>query len=121
MSLFNDKNLKTREYMEGVVIFSAGDKPKEAYLIHEGEVEIYRREESVRHNIATLTDGDIFGEMAIIQGKEHTSYAVAKTKTHVVLIPERMLKEKLGGSDPLIQAIIHNFTKRLYKSNEDKT
>lgn len=120
MSLFDDKSLNKREYIDGVTVFESGDDAKEAYLIEDGEIQIYRKEDGVRHEIATLGPGDIFGEMALIKKQKHTSYAVASKKTLVVIITAGLVDEKLKDTDPLIQALVHLFIKRLYRSNDEK-
>ncbi len=120
MSTFDDKTLMKRQYLEDVVIFEDGDSADEAYLIEEGSIQIYRKENGVRHDIATLEEGEIFGEMSLITGKKHTSYAVATEKTLLVLITEKTIEEKLKDSDPLIQALVHLLIKRIYRSNDEK-
>ena len=120
MSLFDDKSLNKREYIEGVNIFESGGTSSEAYLIEAGKVDIYREEDGTRHEIASLGPGDIFGEMALIRKQPHTSFAVAAEKTLVVIITQDMIDEKLESTDPLIKALVHLFIKRLYRSNDEK-
>jgi len=109
-----DQSLVKQQFMEGTTIFSAGDTASEAYLIEEGEVLIKRGEQ----DIAVLKQGDIFGEMALIRNKEHSSSAVAQQKSTLVVIPKDVLFQKIETADPLIAGLLHMFIKRLYASNE---
>lgn len=120
MSFFGDKSLKKRQYIEGVTVFSADDDAKEAFLIEDGEIEIYRENEGSRQEIATLGAGEIFGEMALIRNKKHTSFAVAAKRTLLVVITEEILMEKLEKADPLIKSIVYMYIKRIYQSNDEK-
>jgi CRP-like cAMP-binding protein len=119
MTFFDDKSLKKREFMEGITIFEMGDVAEEAYLIEEGEVQIYRKKYGIKHKIATLGAGEIFGEMALIRNQKRTSSVVATKNTRIILISKETIKRKLKEADPLIQAIVHTNIRRLYKYNDE--
>ena len=110
----SDDSITKQQFPEGTTIFEAGGEATEAFLIEEGEVKIMKGDKEV----ATLGQGDIFGEMALIKGTNHSSSAVASQKTPLVIITKDLLHQKLEESDPLIAGLIHMFIKRLYKSNE---
>jgi len=118
MTFFDNKNLRKREYMKGIYIFETGDDASEAYLIEEGEVQIYRKKYGIRYKIAILGSGEIFGEMAIIKNCKRTSFAVTTKNTKVIIISKKTVNSKLKKADPLIQAIVHTNIKRLYKYND---
>ncbi len=120
MPLTDDKSLLRRQYIEDVTIFESGDEAVEAYVIEEGGVQIYRKEDGVRHDLATLGPGDIFGEMALIKKSNRTSFAVATERTVVAIVTKELLEEKMQNSDPLIKALVHLLVKRLYRSNDEK-
>jgi len=116
----SDKVIIRKEFFEGVRIFKEGDEAKEAFIIEKGEVEVFRTEEGVRKTIAILGEGETLGEMALIKGADHSSSAVAHTKTRLAIISKRVMDEKLALCDPLIRSMLHRFTDRLHKSNDDK-
>lgn len=118
-SLSDDKTLVRRQYIEDVSIFEAGDVAEEAFLIEEGEIRIFKEEDGIKHEIAVLGEGEIFGEMALIKNTSHTANAVATKRAVLIIITQKALKEKLEEADPLIAALIHMFVKRIYKSNEN--
>lgn len=117
---FDDKSLNKRQYIEGVSVFEGGDDALEAYLIEEGEVKIFRKENGVRHDIAVLGPGEIFGEMALVKNMQHTSSAIATKQSLLVVITKDMIQEKLKESDPLIKGLIHMFIRRIYQANDEK-
>ena len=109
-----------KEFFEGVSIFKEGDVALEAFIIEKGEVEVFRTEDGVKKTIAILGEGETLGEMALIKGINHSSSAVAPTKTRLAIISKRIMDEKLEQCDPLIKSMLHRFTDRLYQSNKDK-
>ena len=70
-------------YAPGEIIFSAGDKGENMYVIRSGEVE---RDGKI---VETLSAGGIFGEMALIDGSPRAATARANTACEVAPISER--------------------------------
>ena len=69
----------------GEIIFSEGDRGEQMYVIRKGEVEIERDGTIVE----TLYAGDIFGEMALIDGSPRAASARAKTACELAPITEK--------------------------------
>lgn len=68
--------LRTRDVAGGSELFSAGDKGDAMYLIESGRVRITITDEDGREIVlAELAQGDFFGEMAIIDGKQRSANA----------------------------------------------
>ena len=68
--------LRTRQVPSGSVLFKAGDKGDSMYLIESGRVRIAIADEDGREIVlAELAQGDFFGEMAIIDGKQRSANA----------------------------------------------
>jgi CRP/FNR family cyclic AMP-dependent transcriptional regulator len=72
-------------YGPGEKIFSEGDKGDQMYVIRSGEVEIERDGQIVE----TLSAGQIFGEMALIDGSQRAATARAKTACELAPITEK--------------------------------
>ena len=115
-----EKVVIRKEFFEGVSIFEEGDEAIEAFIVETGEVEVFRIESGVRQQIAILGEGDTLGEMALIKGVKHSSCAVAHTKARLAIISKHVMDKKMQACDPLIRAMLHRFTDRLYKSNQEK-
>ena len=60
----------------GSFIFKFGDHGKDMYFLVNGEVEVLNEKEEV---IATLDDGDFFGEIALFEHKPRTASVKAIT------------------------------------------
>ena len=58
----------SRTYDAGAIIFRQGDDANgEAYLIHEGTVEVRRSEDSEERVLRTLGQGDLLGEVSLFR------------------------------------------------------
>ena len=68
--------LRTRQIPTGTTLFRAGDKGDAMYLIERGRVRITVADEEEKEIVlAELAQGDFFGEMAIIDGKQRSANA----------------------------------------------
>ena len=85
--------LRVNVVAEGAHLFRAGDDGDAMYLIESGRVEItVTDEDKKRIVLAELAQGDFFGEMAIIDGKQRSADAkVAETARLAVLSREDFL------------------------------
>ena len=81
---------KPERIAAGDTIFSEGKKGllfrDKMYLLISGEVELQARKKA----IATLRAGEIFGELAAIDGAPRTASAVAKTNCKVIGLDEKL-------------------------------
>src|SRR5438132_9846152 len=68
--------LSVREVPNGAPLFHAGDQGDAMYLVESGRVRISITDDDEKEIIlAELTQGDFFGEMAIIDGKQRSASA----------------------------------------------
>jgi CRP/FNR family cyclic AMP-dependent transcriptional regulator len=86
--------LRTREVAAGVALFRAGDDGDAMYLIERGRVRIAITDDDKKEiTLAELAQGDFFGEMAIIDGKQRSADAiVAESARLAVLSRENFLR-----------------------------
>jgi len=66
-----------------------GRDDRRLYVIRQGEVRIERSEEGAVYPLATLRDGEIFGEKACLMHQEQMASAVANVDTTLLVIPEK--------------------------------
>jgi len=88
------KLLRTRTIERGTPLFRAGDQGDAMYLIESGRVRITIADEDNKEIIlAELAQGDFFGEMAIIDGKQRSASAtVAEDARLSILSREDFLR-----------------------------
>ena len=85
--------LSVREVPNGAALFRAGDQGDAMYLIESGRVRITISDDDQKEIVlAELAQGDFFGEMAIIDGKQRSANAtVAEDARLAVLSRENFL------------------------------
>jgi len=76
-------------YDRGQIIFRQGEWGDCAYFIQSGEVELIRHANGLENVIARLTEGDYFGEKALINSSPRTVTTRAVTQTRVGIIRKR--------------------------------
>jgi EAL domain-containing protein (putative c-di-GMP-specific phosphodiesterase class I) len=87
-------------------IFREGDPGNCAYIIDSGMVEVTLDKEGRKLTMATLTKGDILGEMAIIDRLPRSASARAIAPTVVTAIPLDYVSQKIEQSDPTVRMFL---------------
>lgn len=105
--------LPRKHYAVDRTIFRTGDSGDCAYVIESGQVDIRRQVGTQTKTIATLAAGEIFGEMALIDGKRRMADAVAVTNVTVLVVPADQFSDKMRAADPFVRALLRMFTENL--------
>jgi len=80
------ENTKTASFDANIIIFHENDNANEMYLIKSGRVKVFINRKGKDIELASLSNGDFFGEMAIL--RQNTRSASIKTveKTEIYII-----------------------------------
>ena len=79
--------LRTREVTSGAALFRAGDDGDAMYLIESGRVRITITDDDKKTiTLAELAQGDFFGEMAIIDGKQRSADAIVSEAARLAIL-----------------------------------
>ena len=70
---------------EGTMLVDQGDMGREAFIILKGDVTIKRN----NRKIATLSDGDVVGELSLLDHGPRTATAVCATDCTLLVIDQR--------------------------------
>lgn len=99
-------------------LFEQGDESDGLYLIVAGIIRIYLTAEDSREaTINLLEDGEIIGEMALLDGLERSAGAAALTETRLIFIPREPFMTLLDSSPKLARAMILMLCERLRAAN----
>lgn len=102
----------------GDEIITQGDPAMEAYLIMAGQFDVTLTKDGKTVTLATLAEGDIFGETAFFKGSDYGATVTAASDGVLQPITPDILDERIAQCDPLIRAVIRMLMVRLRKSNE---
>jgi len=97
---------KKKFLQEGETLFRDGDPGDAAFIVDSGAIGIYKLVEGEEVELATLNPGELFGEMAIVDGSKRMAYALAKEESVVIVIPSATLESRLAKSDPFLKALM---------------
>jgi CRP-like cAMP-binding protein len=103
-------SMRSRRFRRGEVIFHIGDPGDALFVILNGEVKISLPSETGDEAIlATLRPGDVFGELALLDGAPRSASASALTATETVVLPRDRFRELIatetGFRDALLASI----------------
>ena len=109
-----NSGLEQISFKQNSMIYKVHEKPKFAYYIYTGEVEIISKNDYV---IGTLKEGELFGEISSLFNKEHSVSAKAATDTRLLIIEKKVFFNKVENADPILKAVIRTLSLRLNESN----
>ncbi|MBP0595200.1 peptidase domain-containing ABC transporter [Paraburkholderia sp. LEh10] len=82
-----------------------GRDDRRLYVVRQGEVRIVRHEDGTDYTLATLREGEIFGEKACLMRQEQAASAIATTDTRLLVIPERTVHFMLERNPKLREVL----------------
>ncbi|MBC7952978.1 MAG: cyclic nucleotide-binding domain-containing protein [Rhodospirillaceae bacterium] len=108
--------LERVSFAAGERIFSQGDAGDAAYILQQGRVTLFQHHEGHRIEVGDIVSGEIFGEMAVLDGGHRSASAVAAEDCVVARVPQPIFLEKLAGTDRFIKALMELFIKNIRNS-----
>jgi|GEM_PF-1833210 cAMP-binding proteins - catabolite gene activator and regulatory subunit of cAMP-dependent protein kinases len=99
-------------------IFSQGDVGEAAYVVVEGHVTLFQHHDGQRIEIGTVAPGEIFGEMAVLDGGRRSASAVAAVDCLLARVPQTVFRRRLDGADPFLKALVELFIKNIRSSHK---
>ncbi|HTH16567.1 MAG TPA: cyclic nucleotide-binding domain-containing protein [Magnetospirillum sp.] len=108
--------LERIRFTTGERIFAQGDGGDAAYIILHGTITLYHQHEGHRAEVGTLGPGDIFGEMAVLDGGRRSATAVAAEDCELARVPQAAFTQRMEAADPFLRALIELFVKNIRTS-----
>lgn len=110
------RNLYTKSVQIGSRVFAEGQIGDVAYVIESGVVEISTTEKGQSIALGILTQGQLFGEMALIDDSPRTATATALKDTILTVVSRDQLMERLDNTEPMLRMLIRVIIAR-YRSS----
>ena len=119
----NVKSLCTEEqFFDGDVLFNEGDAPEAVYIIKRGSVRITKTEQGRQTELATLFNGEIFGEMGVLNNAPRLASAVVSGEAILLMIDGaefvRVVAQSPSMSKIVMSTMVGRF-KALQKPGEE--
>ena len=100
--IIQTERISRAHFVAGDYIFKKGDPSNNFYIIEQGEVEVLRESGDGDKEIvlARLSNGDFFGEKALLEHRTRTSSVRAKTNVELVVIGRKIFEQISGTLAP---------------------
>ena len=103
----------------GEILFAEGEPGEHAYMVDEGAIKISRTDLSDRELIlSTLEQGDMFGELALIDAYPRSATATALKATELIVLDRKTFQQNLSTEPRLIDLVMRNFSKRIRRMDD---
>jgi CRP/FNR family transcriptional regulator, cyclic AMP receptor protein len=112
-------DVPTKTFKPGELIFREGDEAKgEAFMVHEGKVEIRRQFGGEDRLLRVLGKGDLFGDLALFRNAPRSANAVAADAVTLILIPSNRLEHLVRSNPALAHALIKQLANRMLEAED---
>ena len=92
-------------FAPGELVIRAGEPGSSMFVVHNGRVQVQVNENGRSRSIATLNEGDFFGEMALFTGEPRTANVVAMEETEVLEIGHAAMKRVFDANPDLVESL----------------
>jgi CRP/FNR family transcriptional regulator, cyclic AMP receptor protein len=107
------------EFTSDQMIFSRGDPGREIYLVVEGRIRLSILSSDGRElSFAHAGPGNVFGEIATLDGGERTAGATAMTRVKAMALPQKALLDLIESNAKLANAAIRFLCARLRETDQ---
>ncbi|HEY9401210.1 MAG TPA: mechanosensitive ion channel family protein [Pyrinomonadaceae bacterium] len=96
---------RSHTYAPGETIIRAGDDGDSMFVVHHGNVAVQVNDNGQPRTVATLGEGDFFGEMALFTGEPRSAHVVAAEETEVLEIGHEAMKSVFDSNPHLAETL----------------
>src|SRR5699024_238363 len=116
------RKIERQTFTKGEFIYRAGEKSDSLYIVHTGQVKLYRLSESGKEQmLRVLRPGDFTGELALFQTSSQAAYAEALVDTEVCSMSRDTLQSLLAEYPEISWKILQELSQRLNQSEKQTT
>ena len=111
--------MREANFSSSQVIFARGDEGREIYLVVNGRVRLsVLTAEGRELSFAHAEEGQIFGEIAVLDGGERTADATAVTKVTAFTLSKPALKKLIDTRPELRESVVNFLCARLREADQ---
>lgn len=101
------RGMRTRRFRRGEVIFHQGDPGDALFIVASGAIKITLPSDSGEEAIlTTLRAGDVFGELALLDGAPRSATATALEASETLILPREQFRELLATEPAIRDALL---------------
>ena len=111
--------LRRRRYRKGEMVFLRGDLGRDLYLIESGAVKIcLTTEDGKEMTLALLSQGEFFGELALLDGEPRSSDAVTMEPSQFLLLERTEFLQFVEEHPRVAHRVMEVLSRRLRDNNQ---
>lgn len=99
-------------FAQDETVIRAGDPGSSMFVVHRGRVCVQINDKGKLRTVATLNEGDFFGEMALLTGEPRTANVVALEETEVLEIGHKAMKQVFDTNPDLVESLSYIIVER---------
>jgi putative ABC transport system ATP-binding protein len=106
------ESMKEEAHAPRTYLIRQGEVGDKFFLIKKGNVEVYVDDGTTSHLTATLSDGEVFGEVALLEDKPRNATVITKDAVEVYTLDKPGFHQALAASEPMREELIKVFCQR---------
>ncbi len=110
--------MREHRYTAGETIYNEGDPGDAMFIIKEGQVEVLREVGGGNIHLATLPEGAIFGEMAVLRDQPRSTTTQALGPVCLVVLPKEAFLNAFNRDNPLGLKLLRTLCERLSQADD---
>ena len=103
--------LEPREFAAGEVVVREGASAEVMYIVREGRLKVSRAEAGDEHILGYLSDGDFFGERALLTDEPRSASVVTETATRCFALSRQHFDRLLETSPAIREQLTERFSR----------
>lgn len=112
------QKLQPRQYKRNWLIYAEGEPGEEMFIIQSGKVKVVSDAATEKHTLATLSDGDFFGEMALLAGGLRSAAVRAITDLNVWVLSKCDFEEMVNAHPAIGLELSRALSQRLLRTDQ---
>ena len=113
MDISRSQGISRAHYEPGQFIYREGELARNFYTILSGQVQVVRRDNGEEKPVATLSTGEYFGEVSLLQGVRHTASVRALAATDLLVMSGPDFKALATSSSQFAETLADVMQRRL--------
>ncbi len=111
---------RTRMLSAGEFVFHKGDPPDGLYVLLDGRVRVFLTDDQGQHDVelATLSTGSLFGEMALLDGEPRSANVACVEPSRCLWLSREEFLELLRSSSGLLESLLADLSRRVRGTQE---
>jgi CRP-like cAMP-binding protein len=107
-----------KNYKDGDIIFEENSIGKEMYIILTGNAKVIKKKDGAETTLATLEEGDFFGEMSLFDNSPRSATVKALGDIKLLEINQKNFLKKISRDPSLAFRMLEKMSQRIRNSDE---